>query len=166
VNINDTSNRANGTEVNAAADRSAARVLSGARPPVRRDQRGPGGVRPQRHRRTTPYGLFAERLLAVLSGARPVHWMLGHTVGEAYEQLVVLSPGAPLRSTDGRRPVIRRCRGFQPRPGVIEAFASIAAGDRVRAMAFRLEQGTDLRWRCAAVEIGGGSGTSGTGSSG
>ncbi|WP_392670986.1 Rv3235 family protein [Streptomyces sp. LN785] len=40
-------------------------------------------------------------------------------------------------------------------PGVVEACASIAAGEQVRAMAFRLEQGPDLRWRCAAVELGG-----------
>lgn len=80
--------------------------------------------------------------------------MLGHTVGEAYEQLVQLAPRTPLR-TRGTLPVVRTCGGFHPRPGVVEAFASIAAGEQVRAMAFRLEQGRDLRWRCAAVELGG-----------
>ncbi|MGW0563564.1 Rv3235 family protein [Streptomyces sp. NPDC003016] len=107
-----------------------------------------------RHRRPTPHEQFAERLLAVLSGRRPVHWMLGHTIGEAYEQLVRLAPTTPLR-TRGTLPVVRTCGGFHPRPGVVEAFASIAAGEQVRAMAFRLEQGRDLRWRCAAVELGG-----------
>ncbi|WP_093800602.1 Rv3235 family protein [Streptomyces sp. Wb2n-11] len=106
------------------------------------------------HRRPTPHEQFAERLLAVLSGRRPVHWMLGHTIGEAYEQLVQLAPTTPLR-TRGTLPVVRTCGGFHPRPGVVEAFASIAAGEQVRAMAFRLEQGRDLRWRCAAVELGG-----------
>ncbi|OEJ26627.1 hypothetical protein AS594_21170 [Streptomyces agglomeratus] len=103
--------------------------------------------------RPTPHEQFAERLLAVLSGRRPVHWMLGHTIGEAYEQLVQLAPRTPLR-TRGTLPVVRTCGGFHPRPGVVEAFASIAAGEQVRAMAFRLEQGRDLRWRCAAVELG------------
>ncbi|MFD2122198.1 Rv3235 family protein [Streptomyces cirratus] len=42
-----------------------------------------------------------------------------------------------------------------PGPGVIEAFARVATGDRVSAMAFRLELGPDLRWRCAAIEIHG-----------
>jgi hypothetical protein len=103
-----------------------------------------------------PHDLFAERLLAVLSGARPVHWMLGWTVGEGYEQLVQLAPGTPLGAETGRpRPVVRRCRGFGPRAGVVEAYATIASGERVRAMAFRLERGKDGRWRCAAVEIGG-----------
>ncbi|MFD5102867.1 Rv3235 family protein [Streptomyces albidochromogenes] len=114
----------------------------------------PAQRRPPHHRRPTPHEQFAERLLAVLSGRRPVHWMLGHTIGEAYEQLVQLAPRTPLR-TRGVLPVVRTCGGFHPRPGVVEAFASIAAGEQVRAMAFRLEQGRDLRWRCAAVELGG-----------
>ncbi|GAA2514121.1 Rv3235 family protein [Streptomyces gobitricini] len=152
---------------------TATRATSG--PARRRDQRGPGTVRPGSPRpaagptRTTPartttaapargplppHVLFAERLLAVLSGARPVHWMLGQTVGEAYDQLIRLAPTTPLRAR-GARPVVRRCGGFPLRPGVVEAFASIAAGEQVRAMAFRLEQGTDGKWRCAAVELGG-----------
>ncbi|MFD5781296.1 Rv3235 family protein [Streptomyces sp. NPDC126933] len=145
----------------AATDRAAARTIAGARPPGRRDQRGPGTGRPRRRPHIPPQELFAERLLAVLSGHRPVHWMLGQTVGQAYEQLVRLAPGTPLRAR-GVRPVIRTCRGFQPRPGVVEASASIAAGEQVRAMAFRLEQGADLRWRCAAVELGGERITAGT----
>ncbi|MCX4969722.1 MULTISPECIES: Rv3235 family protein [unclassified Streptomyces] len=128
------------------------------RPTGRRDQRRPGRVPPQRtpqrpRQPPRPHQWFAERLLAVLSGQRPVHWMLGHTIGEAYDQLAELAPDTPLRAARGSRPVVRRCYGAQPATGVVEAFASIAAGDRVRAMAFRLEQGTDLRWRCAAVEL-------------
>ncbi|MDQ0984828.1 Rv3235 family protein [Streptomyces sp. V2I9] len=131
------------------------------RPAGRRDQRGPRSVPPQRsrgqrpHRPQRPHRWFAERLLAVLSGQRPVHWMLGHTIGEAYDQLAELAPSTPLGTVRGSRPVLRHCRGAQPATGVVEAFASIAAGDRVRAMAFRLEQGPDQRWRCAAVELGG-----------
>ncbi|SCF58023.1 Rv3235 family protein [Streptomyces sp. Ncost-T10-10d] len=126
------------------------------RPTGRHDRRRPESVPPQRARtprRVRPHHWFAERLLAVLSGQRPVHWMLGHTIGEAYDQLAELAPRTPLRAR-GARPVIRMCHGAQPAPGVVEACASIAAGEQVRAMAFRLEQGTDLRWRCAAVELG------------
>ncbi|MFB7589468.1 Rv3235 family protein [Streptomyces sp. NPDC056169] len=125
---------------------------------------GPAGTRPRggagTHPRTPPRALpphtvFAERLLAVLSGERPVHWMLGHTVGEAYEQLVRLAPTTPLRSL-GPRPVLRRCAvQLDPHRTAVEAFASIATGPRVRAMAFRLERGPDHRWRCAAVELDG-----------
>jgi hypothetical protein len=98
--------------------------------------------------------MFAERLLAVLSGQKPVHWMLNHTIGAAYDQLIDLAPRTPFR-TRGARPVVRSCHYGHPRPGVVEAAVSIAAGEQVRAMAFRLEQGADLRWRCAAVELGG-----------
>ncbi|MET7527539.1 Rv3235 family protein [Streptomyces sp. NPDC005248] len=126
------------------------------RPAGRHDRRGPETVPSQRRtpqRTLRPHHWFAERLLAVLSGQRPVHWMLGHTIGEAYDQLAELAPATPLRAR-GARPVVRQCHGAQPAPGVVEACASIAAGEQVRAMAFRLEQGRDLRWRCAAVELG------------
>ncbi|MFD7614660.1 Rv3235 family protein [Streptomyces sp. NPDC059828] len=128
-------------------------------PGGRHDSRGPGRLTPRRTgvagaRSRLPRYWFAERLLAVLSGTRPVHWMLGHTVGDGYEHLVRLAPGTPL-AANGVRPVLRHCDEYIPRPGVIEAFARIGTGDRVSAMAFRLERGPDLRWRCAAVELGG-----------
>ncbi|MEU0986584.1 MULTISPECIES: Rv3235 family protein [unclassified Streptomyces] len=129
------------------------------RPAGRRDQRRPAAVAAsataRARRQDRPHYWFADRLLAVLSGQRPVHWMLGHTIGEAYEQLVRLAPGAPLRPADRVTPVVRHCGEYHPGPGVIEAFARIGSGDRVSAMAFRLEQGADQRWRCAAVELGG-----------
>ncbi|WP_030300038.1 Rv3235 family protein [Streptomyces katrae] len=120
------------------------RTRNTTRPPGRHDQRRPRMPR-------GPHDWFAERLLAVVSGQRPVHSLLGHTIGPAYDQLVTLAPTAPLR--DRLRPVLRQCGRFHPGPGVIEAFARITTGDRVSAMAFRLEQGPDLRWRCAAVEM-------------
>ncbi|MGW0392820.1 Rv3235 family protein [Streptomyces sp. NPDC003042] len=130
--------------------RSRAGGPSRTRPAGRRDQRRPTST-PRAIRRLGPHDWFAERLLAVLSGQRPVHSLLGLTVGPAYEQLASLAPTGPLR--DRLRPVLRHCGRFHPGPGVIEAFARIATGDRVSAMAFRLEQGPDLRWRCAAIEI-------------
>ncbi|MFD6878814.1 MULTISPECIES: Rv3235 family protein [unclassified Streptomyces] len=157
------------TRSTAGGEGSRSRPASGppsgrTRPAGRRDQRrppsGPRTVpravpqavpRPVR-RPGGPHDWFAERLLAVLSGQRPVHSLLGLTVGEAYEQLVTLAPTGPLR--ERLRPVLRHCGRFHPGPGVIEAFARITTGDRVSAMAFRLEQGSDLRWRCAAVEVG------------
>ncbi|WP_369186367.1 Rv3235 family protein [Streptomyces sp. R08] len=102
-----------------------------------------------------PTDVFADRLLAVLSGQRPVHWMLRHTAGPAYDELIRLAERGPLRATRGVRPVVRDIGYYVARPGAVEAFARIGAGDQVRAMAFRLEQGADLRWRCTAVELGG-----------
>ncbi|MFD8155652.1 Rv3235 family protein, partial [Streptomyces sp. NPDC059720] len=112
----------------------------------------------QSPRRPVPHLLptdrFADLLLAVLSGHRPVHSMLRHTRGRAYDELAWLAERGPLR-TRGARPVVRDIGYCEPRPGAIEAFARIGAGDRLRAMAFRLELGQDLRWRCTAVELGG-----------
>ncbi|MCF1600157.1 Rv3235 family protein, partial [Streptomyces muensis] len=101
-----------------------------------------------------PTDVFADRLVLVLSGQRPVHSMLRHTAGRAYDELAWLAERGPLR-TRGSRPVVRDIGYFEPRAGAIEAFARIGAGDQLRAMAFRLEQGGDLRWRCTAVELGG-----------
>ncbi|WP_308280713.1 Rv3235 family protein [Streptomyces coelicoflavus] len=101
-----------------------------------------------------PTDHFAELLLGVLSGRRPVHSMLRHTVGRAYDDLAHLAERGPLR-TRGASPVVRDLGYFEPRPGALEVFARIGAGDRLRALAFRLEQGRDLRWRCTAVEVGG-----------
>ncbi|GGY28589.1 hypothetical protein GCM10010363_06000 [Streptomyces omiyaensis] len=116
---------------------------------------GPPRGTPPSRRALPVHTAFAERLLAVLSGERPVHSMLGLTVGEAYEQLVRLAPRTAAR-VPGPRPVLRRCAA-QPHSGdtVLEVFASLAAGHRVRALAFRLERGPDHRWRCAAVELDG-----------
>jgi len=109
-------------------------------------------LRPAPHVR--PTDVFADRLLSVLSGQRPVHSMLRHTIGQAYDELAWLARRSPLR-TRGTRPVVRDIGYYVPRPGAIEAFARIGAGDQVRAMAFRLECGPDHRWRCTAVELGG-----------
>ncbi|MFB8777426.1 Rv3235 family protein [Streptomyces broussonetiae] len=147
------------------------------RPPGRRDPRRPSGPSrtaptdgrpPTPPRRTTqrrtaprrprPTDVFADRLLAVLSGRRPVHWMLGRTAGRAYDELAHLAEHGPLRPHQGTRtihPVIRDIGYFEPRPGALEAFARILTGSRLRAMAFRLELGDDLRWRCTAVELDG-----------
>ncbi len=90
--------------------------------------------------------------MEVLSGRRPVHCMLRHTAGRAYDELARLAERGLLR-THGTRPVVRDIGYYVPRSGAIEAFARIGAGDQLRALAFRLEQGQDLRWRCTAVEL-------------
>ncbi|WP_443272229.1 Rv3235 family protein [Streptomyces sp. KR80] len=144
-------------------------TAAGIVPPQRRDTRrpggGPGGATAASLRRRElerqPRYWFANRLLLTLSGQKPVHWMLGHTLGAAYDQLVRLAPLAPLRPTARAggpapaAPVVGRCDEYRPDPRVIEAFARIVSGDRVQALAFRLEQCRDERWRCSAVELGG-----------
>ncbi|MEU3179104.1 Rv3235 family protein [Streptomyces albidoflavus] len=145
----------------ATARRSPTRSATTRRPATtrpaaaRRDSRRPGHGTVRRPREAVPRYWFADRLLAVLTGRRPVHSMLSHTVGEAYEQLVRLAPADEPFLPPGREPAVRHCDEYAPRDGVIEAFARISSGDRVHALAFRLERGPDLRWRCAAVEAGG-----------
>ncbi len=122
-------------------------------PPGRRDTRRPD--RPPARRPSgelRPHEWFAERLVLALSGQRPMHWLLGHTTGRAYDQLAAFADALPLRA--GPRPQLRACGYCRPAPDVIEAFARVAVGDRLRALAFRLELGPDRRWRCAAVEVG------------
>jgi hypothetical protein len=146
------------------ADRRMRGQIRGASgPPRRRDPRGPGAATAaatlrRRQLDRLPRYWFANRLLLTLSGQKPVHLMLGHTLGEAYDHLVLLAPLAPLRPrvAAGRAatPAVRRCDEYRPAPGVIEAFARITSGDRLRALAFRLEQSRDERWRCSAVELG------------
>ncbi|MDQ0952070.1 hypothetical protein QFZ24_005993 [Streptomyces phaeochromogenes] len=131
---------------------TASPVPSGA--PPRTTSTAPAEGPPGAPRQPRPTDLFADRLLAVLSGQRPVHCMLRHTAGRAYDELAWLAERGPLRAR-GTRPVVRDIGYYVPRPGAVEAFARIGAGDQLRAMAFRLEQGSDLRWRCTAVELGG-----------
>ncbi|MFI1203749.1 Rv3235 family protein [Streptomyces sp. NPDC020883] len=106
-----------------------------------------------------PHLWFAHQLLLTLSGQRPVHVLLGHALPAAYDRLAELAPLSPLRPyvAPGLRapvPALRQCGLCRPREGVIEAFARITAGARLRALAFRLERGADARWRCAALDIG------------
>ncbi|MFJ6832238.1 Rv3235 family protein [Streptomyces sp. NPDC091209] len=130
--------------------RSPATARGGARPLATTSAEAPRRPAPQ----PRPTDVFAERLLAVLSGERPVHCMLRHTAGRAYDELAWLAERGSLR-TRGARPVVRDIGYYVARPGAVEAFARIGAGDQLRAMAFRLEQGPDLRWRCTAIELGG-----------
>ncbi|MGI5197591.1 Rv3235 family protein [Streptomyces sp. CA-288835] len=139
-----------GRETPGSSPRSENTASGGRAPRHRAPARGPLRTPPQ----PRPTDLFADLLLAVLSGQRPVHSMLRHTAGRAYDELAWLAERGPLR-TRGTRPVIRDVGYEVPRPGAIEAFARIGAGDQLRAMAFRLEKGQDLRWRCTAVELGG-----------
>ncbi|WP_107467961.1 Rv3235 family protein, partial [Streptomyces sp. MA5143a] len=123
----------------------------GTRPPVRHDTRRPGrtparttpgGGRVSTAARgrtavallpevlTAPAALrprptdrFADLLLAVLSGRRPVHSMLRHTAGRAYDELAWLAERGPLRAAHGTDPVIRDIGYYVAAPGALEVFA-------------------------------------------
>lgn len=135
------------------------RTTRNTAPPRRQDSRRPGAGRAGRPLArldpARPQHWFAQQLLLVLSGQRPVHALLGHARHEAYEQLVRLAPHSPLRPPGRTQtaPTLRGVGACRPDPGVVEAFARVTVGGRTRALAFRLERGPDGRWRCAAVEL-------------
>ncbi|MFR9673909.1 Rv3235 family protein [Streptomyces sp. TR06-5] len=153
-----TSTHALGTAVPEPAVPRRPTRRSGARngPPSRRDPRGPG-VRATSGtaRRPSAHRWFAEQLVLVLSGRRPVHALLGHLRGVAYDQVCALAATAPLvpRGADRRTAVVASVHGRRVGGEVVEACARIATGGRSRALAFRLEAGEDRRWRCSAVEL-------------
>ncbi|MBV2354316.1 hypothetical protein KUM39_08050 [Streptomyces sp. J2-1] len=131
------------------------------RPPTRRDSRRPAGAPPRNPVRGTaevnaarvvaeprPTDLFAERLLAVLSGRRPVHWMLRYTAGSAYDELSRLAARRPLPA-----PAVQDIGYYVPRDGALEVFARVTTGAHLRALAFRLELGPANRWRCTALSL-------------
>ncbi|MCX2970819.1 Rv3235 family protein [Streptomyces sp. TRM70308] len=129
------------------------------RPPGRGDARRPARSALAAARRGArdrlPHYWFAHRLLLVLSGQRPVHSLLGHAGGTAYDTLVRLAPLAPLRPEAAGRggPELAHVGCSTPGQGVLEAYARVRSGERTRALAFRLEQAATLRWRCVAVEL-------------
>ncbi|WP_069886987.1 Rv3235 family protein [Streptomyces luteocolor] len=99
-----------------------------------------------------PTELFAERLVLVLSGQRPMHWVARHIANTAFDDLARLAEHRPL-CADGHRPTVHRIGHYQPHPEAYEVFARVATGPRLRALAFRLALGADRRWRCTAVEL-------------
>lgn len=125
-------------------------------PPGRPGARAPGRGRPSaRLDPGRPQHWHAQRLIGVLSGRRPVHVLLGHIREPAYEQLLRLAAQTPLRPPAGTRaaPALRQVGICRPADGVIEAFARVALGERVQALAFRLERAPAGRWLCTAVEL-------------
>ncbi|WP_223124011.1 Rv3235 family protein [Streptomyces cacaoi] len=130
------------------------------RPPGRRDSRRPADsalrAAAGRAREHRPPHWFAQRLLLVLSGQCPVHTLVAHVRGAAFDRLSALAPLAPFRprGSDRSTPAVLAAHGSSPVPGVIEGCARIATGARQRALAFRLEFCPDARrWQCTALTL-------------
>ncbi|WP_219729376.1 Rv3235 family protein [Streptomyces noursei] len=135
------------------------RTTAQRRPTAHPDTPLPSPGARRRAQESRPHLWFAHQLLLTLSGQRPVHVLLGHALPAAYDRLAELAPLSPLRPyvAPGLRapvPALHECGLCRPRDGVIEAFARITTGVRLRALAFRLERGADTRWRCAALDVG------------
>ncbi|WP_299034466.1 Rv3235 family protein [uncultured Pseudokineococcus sp.] len=112
---------------------------------------------------TATCAALAGAVVEVLSGHRPAAQLVRWTTLEVHEGLVrraalaarLRRPRAGTRgpARTGRPAVVRRVRVCRPAEGVVEASAVVVDGERVRAVAMRLE-GWDRRWRATAVEVG------------
>ncbi|WP_337063477.1 Rv3235 family protein [Kineococcus sp. G2] len=94
-------------------------------------------------------------LLEVLSGHRPPQQLLRWSAADVYtdvQRRAVLS--ARLRGTaPGPRPRVLRVLPCPVGEGAVEVGAVVRSGDRVRALALRVERRHD-RWRVTALEVG------------
>ena len=144
------------------APRSVRRLAAGTAPPGRRDQRRPAARPRPAVRPLPPHLWFAQRLLDVLTGRRPLTSLAGRVRDEAYQNLWELHNEREdwRRRARGRTPHVCRCRVFPTAGGALEVTAVVALDeDVVRAIAFRLEPGDAdsgpgygaARWRCTEV---------------
>ncbi|MCI2237896.1 Rv3235 family protein [Paenibacillus sp. TRM 82003] len=95
-------------------------------------------------------------LLEVLSGHRPPQQLLRWSAADVYadvQRRAVLSARLRGTATPGPRPQVLRVLPCPVGSGAVEVGAVVRAGDRVRALALRLERRHD-RWRVTALEVG------------
>jgi hypothetical protein len=91
--------------------------------------------------------VLARALVEVVSGQRPLAQLRVHCAPEVFAGL----QGRPIaRGALGHLLNVRVC---EPADGVAEVSVAFRRGERVRAMAFRI-QGVDGRWRVTALETG------------
>jgi hypothetical protein len=90
----------------------------------------------------------------VLAGARPAG-QLSEVATLDVLRLLARGAGRLGARSSGlpQRPIVKSVRVSEPCDGIIEACAVINTGDRIRALALRLE-GIDGRWRCTAMRLG------------
>jgi hypothetical protein len=88
-------------------------------------------------------------LLEVVCGQRPAAQLAGWTTPALQAELARVSGTVSAR----RRYVVRSLRVTEPRPGVAEVVAVVARGDRIAAIALRMESSAG-RWRVTRFEMG------------
>jgi hypothetical protein len=101
-----------------------------------------------------PHAFFATRLLDVLTGRRPITCLAGHVPAAMYDRLweLLSARGDWREMVRGHIPHVKRCLYSLTHDDALEVTAVVTlAPDRIRAIAFRLERGTD-GWRCTAAE--------------
>jgi hypothetical protein len=95
---------------------------------------------------------FAQALVEVLAGDRPLAQLVRWTSATVYDELAgrVLGPQAVPATSRG---VVRSLHVSAPADGVAEVAALVRRDARSTALALRLE-GLDGRWQCTALELG------------
>lgn len=110
-----------------------------------------------------PHLWFADRLLGILTGRRPLVSLAGLITDEDYDRLWDLTNARAdwRHRARGHLPALRRCRWAATDGGAVEVTAVVAlTRDCVRAIAFRLERAAasahgphSVRgWTCTAIE--------------
>lgn len=130
-------------------------------------RRGPGAVLDDDlSPRPTPIGELGDpgpfaaglvrNILEVLDCERPLsrlmRWM-DHDIYQSLGRRVAIRSRQRRPGTLRKMVVIRRLRVCRVGPSAVEVAVVAAQGERVRAIAMRLEA-LDHRWRCTALEIG------------
>ncbi|MEY9849941.1 Rv3235 family protein [Streptacidiphilus sp. MAP5-3] len=109
---------------------------------------------------TTPHhrlaAAYAQRLLEVVTGRRPVEQLLAFATEDVYDRVRTLRALGALRG-EGAVPVLQRVFDSAPRRDVLEVTALVRVGDRTETLAFRLECRALTRsqlatWRFTALE--------------
>jgi hypothetical protein len=101
-------------------------------------------------------GQFAQALAEALTGARPPQQVTTWTTEQARRRIRQIGP--LLQAS--QRPRVHRIRTCVPRPGVVEMTVIVGIGQRVRALAVRMERDPGQgrvpagqpRWVCTAIE--------------
>jgi hypothetical protein len=99
---------------------------------------------------------YAQRLLEVLTGMRPLEQLLAFATEDVYSRVRTLRALACLRA-DGAAPVLHRVFDSAPRRDALEVTALVRVGDRTETLAFRLEcraltRSQQVTWRFTALE--------------
>ena len=134
------------------------------RPPAGPEARGRGRRRRRRLRpQPTPTAAlphrrawsarFAQAVVEVLAGDRPVSQLVRWTTTSVYDDLAALVVGPAAVRGAAARGVVRSIHVSEPVDGVAEVAALVRRGARSTAVALRLE-GLDGRWQCTALELG------------
>jgi hypothetical protein len=96
---------------------------------------------------------FAQAIVEVLAGDRPVSQLVRWTTTAVYDDLAALVVGPGAVPTSAARGIVRSVHVSEPVDGVAEVAALVRRGARSTALALRLE-GLDGRWQCTALELG------------